>query len=243
MKNLILLITSYIAILFSCSRNDDYQYSYNNPNNNDPFTETNDSIFILSLGDSYTIGESVCSTCRFPEQLKDSLINSLDSDTFDLNVIAQTGWTTTNLIDAINTENLENNYDLVTLLIGVNNQYQHKDFSLYESEFPQLVQMAINAVNGDKDKLIVVSIPDYAFTPFGQQSSSYETISTEIDQYNTYAENYCNTEGITYVYITDITRLGLEQPELVASDGLHPSELAYSKFIERIIPYALEKLN
>lgn len=243
MKNLILLITTYIAILFSCSRNDDYRYSYNNSNNNDPITETNDSISILSLGDSYTIGESVCSTCRFPEQLKDSLINSLDSDTFELNVVAQTGWTTTNLIDAINTENLKNNYDLATLLIGVNNQYQHKDFSLYESEFPQLIQMAINVVSGDKDKLIVVSIPDYAYTPFGQQSSSYNTISTEIDQYNAYAENYCNTEGITYVYITDITRLGLEQPELVASDGLHPSELAYSKFVERIMPYAFEKLN
>lgn len=195
------------------------------------------------MGDSYTIGQSVCETCRFPEQLKDSLIISVDSQDFDLKVIAQTGWTTTNLVNAINNENIDSNYDLVTLLIGVNNQYQHKEFSLYESEFPQLVQMAINAVNGDKDKLIVISIPDYAYTPFGQQDFYFDTISAEIDQYNTYAENYCNSQDITYVYITDITRLGIEQPELVASDGLHPSELAYSKFVQRILPHALEKID
>ena len=241
MKNLTTIL--FIFILLSCAKNDDYEYVFNTSDDN-PIGEINDSIIsILSLGDSYTIGQSVCETCRFPEQLKDSLIISVDSQDFDLKVIAQTGWTTTNLVNAINSENIDSNYDLVTLLIGVNNQYQHKEFSLYESEFPQLVQMAINAVNGDKDKLIVISIPDYAYTPFGQQDFYFDTISAEIDQYNAYAENYCNSQDITYVYITDITRLGIEQPELVASDGLHPSELAYSKFVQRILPHALEKID
>lgn len=243
MKNITTVLISLVLILFSCEKNDDYEYSFNISDEN-PIDEISDSIVsILSLGDSYTIGQSVCDTCKFPEQLKDSLMNSTDFENFDLKVIAQTGWTTTNLINAINNENLESDYDLVTLLIGVNNQYQNREFSLYESEFPQLVQMAINAVNGNKDKLIVVSIPDYAYTPFGQQNSSFETISTEIDQYNTYAEDYCAALDITYVYITDITRLGIEQPELVASDGLHPSELAYSKFVQRILPRALEKIE
>lgn len=195
----------------------------------------------LALGDSYTYGQSVCETCRFPEQLKDSLQQYLnEEDTFTLKLIAQTGWTTTNLKTAIANENLSNNYDLVTLLIGVNNQYQNKPFSLYEQEFPELVDIAIAKAKGDKNKVIVVSIPDYAYTPFGQGSIA---ISEGIYQYNAFAKNYCETNNITFVNITDITRLGLLQPELVASDGLHPSTMAYAAFVERILPLAKVKLG
>jgi len=195
----------------------------------------------LALGDSYTIGQSVCETCRFPAQLKDSIGKYLNaSDTFQVKIIAQTGWTTANLKSAIATENPLNDYDLVTLLIGVNNQYQSKPFSLYEQEFPELVATAIQKAKGDKNKVIVVSIPDYAYTPFGNGNTN---ISPQIDSYNSFAENYCNANTITFVNITDITRLGLAQPELVASDGLHPSTIAYSKFIERILPKAKEKLE
>ena len=207
--------------------------------NNDP--NTSKTYKILSLGDSYTIGESVCSTCRFPVQLTDSLVNKFkSSDTFSLKIIARTGWTTTNLINAINSENLTSDYDLTTLLIGVNNQYQNKPFSLYETEFPQLVTTAISQSKGNKNNLIVVSIPDYAFTPFGNGDTN---ISADIDRYNNFAQNYCTINNISYIYITDITRLGLIDTSLVASDGLHPSELAYTKFAQRILPLALEKLN
>lgn len=195
------------------------------------------NIRYLALGDSYTIGQSVCATCRFPEQLKDSIKKRLNpNDLISVNVIAQTGWTTTNLKSAITTQNPSTNYDLVTLLIGVNNQYQNKPFSLYEQEFPELVAIAIEKAQGKKENVIVVSIPDYAYTPFGNGNT---TISTQIDTYNTFAQNYCTTNNITFINITDITRLGLAQPNLVASDGLHPSELAYSKFVERILPKAL----
>ncbi len=203
--------------------------------NNNPSTNYK----ILSLGDSYTIGQSVCETCRFPEQLKDSLTYNIENSTFDLQIIAQTGWTTTSLINAIENINPPNDFDLVTLLIGVNNQYQGKPFFTYEQEFLELVATAIEKAGGDIAKLIVISIPDYAFTPFGNGNAS---ISQEIDQYNNYAKNYCIVNDISYVYITDITRYGLVNPELVASDNLHPSELAYSKFVERILPVALEKL-
>lgn len=195
----------------------------------------------LALGDSYTYGQSVCETCRFPEQLKDSLVQYLTTaDNFEIKLIAQTGWTTTNLKTAIAAQNLTNDYNLVTLLIGVNNQYQGKPFSLYKQELPELVDIAIAKAGGNKNRVIVVSIPDYAYTPFGQGSVA---ISEGVYQYNAFAKNYCETNNITFVNITDITRLGLLQPELVASDGLHPSTLAYAQFVERILPLAKEKLG
>ena len=195
----------------------------------------------LALGDSYTIGQSVCETCRFPIQLQDSISKYInDIDTFQTKIIAQTGWTTGNLKSAIVSQNPSSDYDLVTLLIGVNNQYQNKPFILYEQEFPELVATAIQKAKGDKKNVIVVSIPDYAFTPFGNGNS---TISNQIDNYNAFAENYCLTNNITFVNITDITRLGLAQTNLVATDGLHPSTIAYTKFVERILPKAKEKLG
>lgn len=213
------------TLLGSCSANDTVQTS-----------SSGKTIKYLALGDSYTIGQSVCETCRFPIQLQNELKNYLTSkDVFITNVIAQTGWTTTNLKSAIASQNPTNDYDLVTLLIGVNNQYQNRPFSLYEQEFPELVNIAIDKSKGIKANVIVVSIPDYAYTPFGNGNT---TISTQIDAYNAFAENYCIQNNITFVNITDITRQGLAQPNLVASDGLHPSEIAYSKFVERIFPKA-----
>lgn len=194
----------------------------------------------LALGDSYTIGESVCETCKFPEQLKLGLKSKFPLDNFSLQVIARTGWTTTNLMSELNTVNPSNNFDLVTLLIGVNNQYQNRPFAIYEQEFPELVNRAIGYAKNNKLNVIVVSIPDYAFTPFGQGNTA---ISNGIDNYNNFAKQYCLTNNIQFVDITDITRQGLINPNLVASDGLHPSELAYTKFVERILPKALDVLR
>lgn len=203
-------------------------------------TTENNTLKILSLGDSYTIGESVCETCRFPEQLKDSIKSKIGNQDVELKVIAQTGWTTTVLKSAIENENLTEDYDLATLLIGVNNQYQRRPFDVFEKEFPELVSEAIKYASGKKANLIVVSIPDYAFTPFGNANSS---ISQEINIYNNYIADYCKQYSITYVFITDITRQGIENPNLVASDGLHPSTFAYTQFVSRILPYALEKIG
>ena len=238
-KSIYILILS-ITLVFSCSSSDDAR------NDNDLGVVDNGpdgSINILSLGDSYTIGQSVCETCRFPEQLKDTLELFLSGSDFELKIIAQTGWTTTALINNIIDENLSNNYDLVTLLIGVNNQYQGQPFAVYETEFPQLVNFATQKARGESGNVIVISIPDYAYTPFGQNSGDPTLTSTEIDMYNAFAEDYCNQNNITFVNITDITREGLDNPDLVASDGLHPSRLAYAKFVERIFPLTLEKIQ
>jgi len=185
----------------------------------------------LALGDSYTIGESVCETCRFPEQLKENLNQRLNQQG-DLKIIAKTGWTTNDLLKGIANEKPASDYDLVTLLIGVNNQYQGQPFSTYEKEFPILLDKAIKFAGGNKDHVMVVSIPDYAFTPFGQTKSDPSKISKELEQYDAYAKKIADAKGVSFENITPITRKGLEQKNLVASDGLHPSKEAYSQFVK-----------
>lgn len=202
-----------------------------------------ETINYLALGDSYTIGQSVCETCRFPEQLKSALKNINLQNNFSLEIIARTGWTTTDLISAIEFNNPKNNYDLVTLLIGVNNQYQGRNFSIYEKEFPLLVTKAISLAKGDKNKLIVVSIPDYAYTPFGESYGNATSISTEIDRYNAFAKSYCEANEILFINITDITRQGLNNATLVANDGLHPSKEAYALFVQRLLTKAVAILQ
>lgn len=195
---------------------------------------------ILALGDSYTKGESVCSTCNFPTQVRDSINARRGNGLSEVQIIAQIGWTTPQLKNAINQTNPPNTFDLVTLLIGVNNQYQNMPFSFYENDFPELVQKAIEKAGGNRNKVVVLSIPDYAFTPFGNGNTS---ISAALQTYNQFASDYCASQQISFVYITDITQLGLQQPALVAQDGLHPSTLAYTRFVERLLPVVMPKLG
>ncbi|MDI1257028.1 MAG: SGNH/GDSL hydrolase family protein [Flavobacterium sp.] len=224
----------FVLLLVSCSGGIDDSESAYVPPITQPTART---IKYLALGDSYTIGQSVCETCRFPEQLKTMLAGSIDAN-YNLKIVAQTGWTTTNLKTTIAQVGLPNDYDLVTLLIGVNNQYQQKAFSIYEQEFPELLNTAINLAKGDKNHVIVVSIPDYAYTPYGMSTGNQAQISSEIDQYNAFAKNYAEQNGVKFIDITPITRQGLDNTTLVASDGLHPSQLAYAKFVELLFPVA-----
>lgn len=250
MKKINYLLFLFVLCVISCSNTDDSviqqpNSTIDNSNNGDNSNEdnVNRDYKILSLGDSYTIGQSVCETCRFPEQLKDSLNQNLLNSAVTVNIIAQTGWTTSNLITAIEDENLTESFDLVTLLIGVNNQYQNRPFSLYEEEFPELVNTAISLAGGSEEKVLVISIPDYAYTPVGQVVNNIEQISEEIDEYNNFAFVYCISNGVTFINITDITREGLDNPDLVASDNLHPSEIAYTRFVERILPVAINRID
>ena len=238
-KHFQVLVAFFLLLFFvSCSvDNDVYQQTQTSP----PIQGK--AYTYLALGDSYTIGESVCETCSFPAQLSKKLVDLHPKNTYSYKIIAKTGWNTTNLLSAIAAQNPSSNYDLVTLLIGVNNQYLNQPFSLYEKEFPELVNKAIGFAKGDKSNVIVVSIPDYAFTPFGQASSNPAAISSDIDRYNDYAKNYCESNSISFILITDITRQGLINKSLVASDGLHPSELAYSLFVQRIVPAAATAIH
>lgn len=202
----------------------------------------NISYTYLALGDSYTIGESVCEGCNYPKQLTDSL-NKTSNKKTSVKIIAKTGWTTTDLLSAIRSENPTKDYNLVTLLIGVNNQYQGKPFSIYEKEFSELLELAISFAQGKPENVIVVSIPDYAFTPFGSKSEKFQTITSELIRYNAFAKKVAAEKGVHFEDITPITQKGLEDPKLVASDGLHPSEVAYKRFVEKFFAEVSEILN
>ncbi|WP_246473885.1 SGNH/GDSL hydrolase family protein [Arenibacter arenosicollis] len=191
----------------------------------------------LALGDSYTIGASVERAASFPIQLKARLEKGLKVEV-NTEIIAVTGWTTDNLLNAVNRGTQLPSYDLVTLLIGVNNQYQGKPFRVYTKEFPLLLELAIELAYGNPKNVVVISIPDYAFTPFAQGRNT-DKISKEIDEYNAFAESTALQNGVPFVNITDITRNGLSNPELVASDGLHPSGVAYKRFVDVLYPIVL----
>ena len=187
----------------------------------------------LALGDSYTIGQSVAEEERFPVQLiakwkgEGKVIDSL-------RILAVTGWTTENLKNGLAGANLGNDYDLVSLLIGVNNQYQGRPISEYEQHFDDLLDSAILHAGGDPERVFVLSIPDYAYTPFGQNRPNPAQISAEIDAFNLINKALTEARGIQYYDITPISRLGLEQPELVAGDKLHPSGEQYRRWVELI---------
>lgn len=187
---------------------------------------------ILSLGDSYTIGQSVATNQRWPVQLADSLVK-VGCTTDTIRIIATTGWRTDDLLNAISGQHLQQqNYNLVSLLIGVNNQFQGKPFAQYATEFNALLDSAIRYAGGDKSHVFVVSIPDYAYTPFGQTSPNPSQISTELNHYNQYNKQVADSLGITYFDITPISRHGLDSTGYVASDGLHPSGKQYQKWVE-----------
>lgn len=186
----------------------------------------------LALGDSYTIGESVTPAERWPVQLAAAL-REKGRSIEDPTIIATTGWRTDNLKNAINIARLKEEYGLVSLLIGVNNQYQGKPLDQYKIEFEDLLQTAIRLAKGEAKNVIVVSIPDYGFTPFGKPKQ--EKISKELDQFNEANRQITAQYKVQYFYITDISRKGLEQPDLVAADGLHPSGKMYTQWVDLIV--------
>lgn len=186
----------------------------------------------LALGDSYTIGESVAESERWPVQLAKALTEK-GTPVESPKIIAVTGWRTDNLKNGIDIAQIKEKYDLVSLLIGVNNQYQGKSTEAYAAEFEDLLKTAIQFAGGDTSNVFVVSIPDYGFTPFG--ASSQEKISKELNEFNAINKRIVDTFGITYINITDISRKGLEDPELVAEDTLHPSGKQYTLWVERIL--------
>ena len=199
-----------------------------------------DKIKFLALGDSYTIGESVVATERWPVQLMDSL-NARGLESVDYRIIAVTGWRTDNLKEAIHDAKIKDEYTLVSLLIGVNNYYQGKTVESYKPEFEELLRTAIRIAGGATSRVFVLSIPDYGYTPFGKNNQ--ETISKGIDAFNAANKSIAQQLGVKYINITDISRRGLTEPDLVAFDGLHPSGKMYSEWIQRIITDAKLKFS
>lgn len=189
----------------------------------------------LALGDSYTIGESVSASERFPEQtvkyLQEQGINFSSPE-----IIGKTGWTTGNLLNALaNAAPSKQTYDIVTLLIGVNNQYQHEPQPQYADEFLTLLNKAIQFAGNNKKRVIVLSIPDYSVTPFADGSDK-ALIAKKIDAFNAINKTIAQQAGVNYVDITGYTRMAATDASLIASDGLHPSGIEYKVWAYQLVP-------
>ncbi len=188
----------------------------------------------LALGDSYTIGQSVAADERFPVQAVQDLKN-LHFSFSDPDIIATTGWTTTNLINALNNYPPQHNYSCVTLLIGVNNQYQGKSIDDYKIEFTELIKRSILYAGNIPHHVFVLSIPDYSVTPFAKGSDTAKIVQ-EIDEFNVANKLISLNAGVHYIDITPISRDAKSDGSLVAADGLHPSGLQYKKWCELLVP-------
>ena len=191
----------------------------------------------LALGDSYTIGEGVEEKDRYPVQLVRDL-NATGKWQFESpQIIAKTGWTVDELDAGINASQTdEQGYDLVTLLIGVNNQYRGRPVADYEKEFEEMLNRAIDFARGNKDRVLVLSIPDWGVTPFAlDRGSNQNKVATEIDAYNTAKKAICDKYKITFIDITDDYRAIGSRPEMVVEDQLHPSGLVYARWTEQLL--------
>lgn len=171
----------------------------------------------LALGDSYTIGESVVEKDRWSMYLIDLLKDEFTITKHD--IIARTGWTTEELIQAIADSKNTSQYDMVSLLIGVNNQYRGQSIDKYRTEFRELLQISARFAHGDYKKVFVLSIPDYGITPYAA-SRNPEKIGKEIDEFNAVAKDECRKVGVPFLDITTITREHTDA-SYIASDQLH----------------------
>lgn len=198
------------------------------------------SIRYLALGDSYTIGESVAESERFPNQLG-SLLAKEEYPT-EVKIIARTGWTTSELWEGIQKTSLQPPYDLVSLLIGVNNQYRGYDSNEYREEFRFLLGKSIEYAGGDVNRVFVFSIPDWGVTRFaaGQDVSK---IGAEIDLFNSINREETEKAGAHYVDITPISRRAVDDLSLIAPDGLHPSGSMYAQWAQLALPDLLKVLK
>ena len=197
----------------------------------------------LALGDSYTIGEGVAAPARWPNQLADMLRKS-GVDVGEPEIVAKTGWTTDELSAAMDRHTFSPPYRLVTLLIGVNNQYRGRDLENYRAEFQKLLERAIDLAGKDPKKVVVVSIPDWGVTRFGKESGrDTAEIARQLDAYNAANAQIAKMLHCGYVDVTAVSRQGGNQAAMLVSDGLHPSAKMYTAWSERILPAAKAALS
>ena len=192
--------------------------------------DTRKKYTFLALGDSYTIGESIEASERWPAQLAAKF--KKDSVILEPTIIAATGWTTDELMAGIIKSDVTGTFDLVSLLIGVNNQYRGYDEARYEKEFKVLLGKAISFANGNNHHVFVVSIPDYGITSFAEEKGlDAAKTAQELDSYNAAAQKIATLRGVSFINITPISRKAGSIPSLTATDGLHPSGRMYGMWV------------
>lgn len=193
----------------------------------------------LALGDSYTIGEKVAAEENFPSQTA-SLLHKKGRKIAKPRIIAKTGWTTGELQAALNKARLKKQYDFVTLLIGVNNQYRGLKVVDYIPEFEHLLRQAIKLAGNNTTHVVVLSIPDWGVTPFAE-GRDRQQIATDIDAYNAANQLLAEKYKVHYINITPATRKASADASLLAEDGLHPSGKAYAEWAGGVCQYLLSE--
>ncbi|TXK44839.1 SGNH/GDSL hydrolase family protein [Pontibacter qinzhouensis] len=195
----------------------------------------------LALGDSYTIGEGVPEADRWGVLLAE-LLREHGVSVATPSTIARTGWTTSELSQAVTEANLQQKYDMVSLLIGVNNQYRGQPVERFRVEFEQLLNTAIAIANQEAEHVLVLSIPDWGITPFAA-GRDRARIAAEIDAFNQEAQAACHRAGITFILITPLTRAHGSDKEFLAADGLHYARKMHLEWARLALPAALEILR
>ncbi|MGY0561082.1 SGNH/GDSL hydrolase family protein [Luteimonas sp. A277] len=196
----------------------------------------------LALGDSYTVGEDVDPAQSWPAQL----VRALGAEGIAVDgprIIATTGWTTDELDAAIDAAAPAQDHDLVSLLIGVNNQYRGHSVEEYAAQFAALLDRAVEFAGGDRARVFVLSIPDWGVTPFAAASGrDTEAVATDIDAFNAAAAGRCRELGVAFIDITPVSRARGAEPEMIAPDGLHPSARMYAQWTRLALPVVLRLL-
>lgn len=196
----------------------------------------------LALGDSYTIGESVAPAERWSVQLAE-MLKQHQLNVAQPHIIARTGWTTAELQAGIASSDLATNtYDLVSLLIGVNNQYRGQSVDTYRKEFGALLGTAVRFARGNAKRVFVLSIPDWGVSPFAAGRDKTQ-IANEIDTFNAIAKEECRRAGIVYIDITPLSRLAAADPTYIANDQLHFSGKMYERWATEALPAVKELLK
>lgn len=216
----------YIALISGCSKKDDPGNAYHP-------SSTEAGAKFLALGDSYTIGQSVTEAERWPvlfvKSLKEAGIQYRSPD-----IIATTGWTTRDLIFSVDNAKPATDYDMVSLMIGVNNQFQGQSIDAYRTEFRSLLNKSIALANGKVEHVFVLSIPDWGATPYGE--SDRASIAKEIDAFNAVAKDECGKQKVLFIDITPISRQVADDPLLLARDNLHYSGKMHQRWVDAVIP-------
>ncbi len=240
MRKVVIIAISTLFILASCAKeatmvNEPTFNTYTAPIDRPVVQDTAAPRSFLALGDSYTVGQSVPEADRFPVQAT-KFLNEQGVNFDAPQIFAQTGWTTGNLLSSLEyAAPTKPSYDIVTLLIGVNNQYQHRTQQEYTDEFSVLLNKAIQFAGGNTKRVIVLSIPDYSVTPFASRSDK-DLIAREIDAFNRINRKISESTGVNYLDITASTRLAANDASLIANDGLHPSGKEYKVWAEGLVP-------
>tara|TARA_B100000886_G_scaffold211618_1_gene146567 strand:+ start:3147 stop:3893 length:747 start_codon:yes stop_codon:yes gene_type:complete len=189
------------------------------------------SYSFIALGDSYTIGEGVNENERWPNQFVDvAYENGVDFD--QPIIIAETGWKTYDLLNAINQTNFTKKYDYVSLLIGVNNQFNSRPIDEFEEDLNELME-EMKKIKKNDGSIIIISIPDWGYSPFGESSDMID-ISSKIDLFNSSLRKFASTNNLKFVDVTEISRRGIEEPNLITGDSLHPSGIMYLEWAKKI---------